>query len=71
MVTIYTTPTCSKCKILKKKMDEKKIDYTEIQGIDVMQSLGFTEVPMVKMGDRYINFREANEWVNKYNKDKE
>ena len=64
MITIYTTETCPKCKILKKKLDSKKIDYNEINDIDVLKSLDIYEVPILDVNGEYLEFNEANSWVN-------
>lgn len=64
MITIYTTETCPKCKILKKKLDSKNIDYNEVNDIDVLKSLDIYEVPILDVNGEYLEFNEANSWVN-------
>lgn len=64
MITIYTTETCPKCKILKKKLQNKEIPYVEIQDIDELIKLNIDEVPVVKVDDDIMNFNEAVTWVN-------
>lgn len=64
MITIYTTETCPKCKILKKKLQNKEIPYVEIQDIDELIKLNIDEVPVVKVDDNIMNFNEAVTWVN-------
>lgn len=64
MITIYTTETCPKCKILKKKLQSKEISYVEIQDIDELIKLNIDEVPVVKVDDNIMNFNEAVTWVN-------
>ncbi len=64
MITIYTTETCPKCKILKKKLQSKEIPYVEIQDIDELIKLNIDEVPVVKVDDNIMNFNEAVTWVN-------
>ena len=64
MITIYTTDTCPKCKILKKKLEGKKIDYKEVSDIEVLKSLDIYEVPVVEIDGNYLEFNEANNWVN-------
>ena len=64
MITIYTTETCPKCKILKKKLDSKGIEYKEVKDIEVLKSLDIYEVPVLEIDDELLEFNEANEWVN-------
>ena len=64
MITIYTTETCPKCKILKKKLQNKEIPYVEIQDIDELIKLNIDEVPVVKVDDDIMNFNEVVTWVN-------
>ena len=65
MVTIYTTDTCPKCKILKKKLDSKNINYKEVKDIEILKSLDIYEVPILEIDDgKCLEFNEANEWVN-------
>ena len=64
MITIYTTETCPKCKILKKNLQNKEIPYVEIQDIDELIKLNIDEGPVVKVDDDIMNFNEAVTWVN-------
>jgi glutaredoxin len=64
MITIYTTETCPKCKILKKKLSSKGVDFEEIWDVDVLKSLDIFEVPVLEVDGKYLEFSEANEWVN-------
>lgn len=64
MVTIYTTPTCPKCQVLKKKMADKGIEYVECQDVDKMMSMGITTVPWLEVDGELMDFGKANTWVN-------
>ncbi len=65
MITIYTTETCPKCKILKKKLDSKNIEYKEVNDVEVLKSLDIYEVPILELDNQdYLEFNQANEWVN-------
>lgn len=65
MITLYSTD-CAKCKILKKKLDGKGIEYSENGDVDKMISLGFTEVPVLDVDGEVYGFVDAVEWVNSY-----
>lgn len=64
MITIYTTEACPRCKILKKKLDSKNIQYEEINDIEILKSLDIYEVPVLEIDNELLEFNKANEWVN-------
>ena len=64
MITIYTTPTCPKCKILKKKLQEKGIEYQEFNDEDEMQRMGILSVPVMDVDGEKLDFPAAIKYVN-------
>ncbi len=65
MIILYSTG-CPLCKVLKKKLDKKGIEYMEITDKDVMISMGFERVPMLDTGKELLEFVEANSWIENY-----
>lgn len=65
MVIIYTTDTCPRCKILKKKLESKEIPFSEIQDINELLKLNIDEVPIMKVDEKLYTFGDAVDWVNK------
>ena len=63
MVTIYTTATCPKCKILKKKMDAKGIEYEECRDEEKMRDLGIMSVPVLSVDGKLLDFSEAYKYI--------
>lgn len=63
---IFYTTGCPKCKILKKKLDEKDVVYAVNDSVDEMLRLGITQVPMLSIDGQLKNFKESIEWVNNY-----
>lgn len=61
---LYSTG-CPKCEVLKKKLAEKGVQYTENNSVDEMLKLGMEAVPVLKVNDRLLDFKEAVDWVNK------
>lgn len=58
---------CPKCNVLIKKLNLMDIDYDiESNDMSEMLNLGFTEVPVLKVDDKYMTFKEANNWINTY-----
>lgn len=66
-VTLYSTG-CPKCKILEKKLLQKSIDFQVVTDRELMISLGFSTMPVLKVNDKIMNFKEAVNWVNKEDK---
>ncbi len=64
MITIYTTATCPKCKILKKKMDDKGIAYEEFTDENEMQRMGILSVPVLEVDGEQMDFPQAVKYVN-------
>mgnify|MGYP005793740743 CR=1 FL=1 len=62
MVTLYSND-CPRCKILKKKLDEKGVNYESCTDVNKMLSLGITTVPMLRVEDKMMGFSEAVKWV--------
>jgi glutaredoxin len=61
---LYSTG-CPKCEVLKKKLAEKGVQYTENNSVDEMLTLGIEAVPVLKVNDRLLDFKGAVDWVNK------
>lgn len=61
---LYSTG-CPKCEVLKKKLAEKGIQYTENNSVGEMLKLGIEAIPVLKVNDRLLDFKEAIDWVNK------
>lgn len=62
-VVLYSTG-CPKCNILKKKLTEKNISYTENQNVEEMIALNINEVPVLSVDGELMNFGNAVKWVN-------
>ena len=62
-VILYSTH-CPKCEVLKKKLAEKEISYTENNSVEEMLALGITEVPMLGIDGELKNFSAAVAWLN-------
>lgn len=63
-IVLYSTG-CPKCEVLKKKLAEKDIPYTENNSVDEMLALGITQVPVLGNNGTIMDFKQAVEWVNK------
>ena len=63
-IILYSTG-CPKCEVLKKKLTEKDIPYTENKSVDEMLALGIMQVPVLGNNGVLMDFKTAVEWVNK------
>ena len=54
---------CPRCKVLKSKLDQKKIKYENITDVELMKSLGFEDAPKLSVNGVIYNFKEAVEWI--------
>lgn len=64
MIKLYTTH-CPKCSILEKKLNNNNIKYEIIEDKDLLIELGFTTVPILEVDNNFMDFKQANEWINK------
>lgn len=66
-ITIYSLPTCPKCKILKSKILNKGLTFTEVDDIKTLQEQGIDSVPQMKIDDSpLMDFISANTWINNW-----
>lgn len=63
MPTLFSTG-CPKCTILKKKLSQKDIEYTEVNDIQQMLDMGLKSVPWLEVDGQMMNFEQANKWIN-------
>lgn len=62
MIILYSTG-CPKCDILKKKLKEANIQYTEVNDTDIMVSKGIDTLPVLEVDDVVMSFTTAVEWI--------
>ena len=62
-ITLYSTH-CPRCNVLEKKLQQKKIDYKEINDTAIMEQKGYLSVPVLEVDGKSINFKEAFNYVN-------
>lgn len=63
MPTLFSTG-CPKCTILKKKLSQKDIKYTEVNDIQQMLDMGLQSVPWLEVDGQMMDFEQANKWIN-------
>lgn len=71
MIKVYSTPTCTKCKILKEKLQSKNIEYEEInlfqhkELIDKFSKKGIMSVPIVEIDNEIMDFNNTLKLIEK------
>lgn len=61
-IILYST-NCPKCKVLEKKLEAKNISFEISNDVDHMLELGFMSAPVLQVGDKCMDFMDANKWV--------
>lgn len=64
MNIIFYSTHCPKCKVLKQKLDTKRIEYTENNSIEDMLALGIQTAPALSVDGKIMDFAPAIRWVN-------
>lgn len=60
---LYSTH-CPKCNVLEKKLNSKSIQYTIIDDIEELKKCNIDAVPVLKVNDKLLNFKEATDYIN-------
>lgn len=55
---------CPKCKVLKQKLDDRKIEYEVSEDFDELIEQNLQTVPVLKVDGEYYQFGEAIKVVN-------
>lgn len=63
MSVILFSTHCPRCNVLATKLQQKSINYEEINDVDVMVERGFTSVPMLEVDGVVYDFKKAVEWI--------
>ena len=61
---MYTQDGCPKCKILKKKLQDKNIQFSECSDVNVMMSKGVDFTPMLEIDGKMMDYATAVKWAN-------
>lgn len=62
-VILYSTG-CPKCRVLEAKLKNRNIIYHLVTDRDEMLKKGFTKVPVLKINGKFLDFYDANNWIN-------
>lgn len=62
-IILYSTG-CPKCKVLEAKLNDKHICHQVITDTSEIIKEGFSSVPVLRIDDKFLNFFDANQWIN-------
>lgn len=63
MIILYTTH-CPKCRVIETKLSKKGIAFETNDNVDEMIKLGFKFAPVLYVDGQYLDFAQANNWIN-------
>jgi glutaredoxin-related protein len=61
-VILYSTH-CPRCKVLTLKLQQKGVEFEEINDVEVMTAKGFKEAPKLEVDGTVMDFKEAVDWL--------
>lgn len=64
MIVLYTTH-CPKCRVIEQKLKQKNIEFEMKEDTQEMIKLGFKFAPVLCVDGQYLDFMQANTWINK------
>lgn len=59
-IVVYTSLICHRCRAVKRKLDEFKVEYKEVwadldaEARDLLLAKGYQEVPVTRIGEQWI-----------------
>ena len=62
-IILYTTH-CPICNVLEKKLQQKEVDYDEVNDTSIMEQKGYLSVPVLEVDGKSMDFKEAVDWIN-------
>lgn len=64
MITLYSSSSCPRCKVLKMKMDKAGIEYNVVEDIKEMEGLGIKSLPHLQLEEgKLLDFSGALAFV--------
>jgi len=63
MNVIFYTTDCPKCKVLKAKLQQAGIEFTEEHDVDVMLMKGLKAAPALEVNGHLFDFKLAIAWI--------
>lgn len=62
-IVLFSTK-CPRCNVLEKKLQQKEVDYDEVNDTSIMEQKGYLSVPVLEVDGKSMDFKEAVDWIN-------
>jgi glutaredoxin len=63
-MTVFSSSTCPKCKVLKMKLDKAGIEYTVNENVEEAAALGIKSLPYIQLSNgKLLDFAAAIAFV--------
>ena len=62
-IVLFSTK-CPRCNVLEKKLQQKEVDYDEVNDTSIMEKKGYLSVPVLEVDGKSMDFKEAVDWIN-------
>lgn len=63
MKIVFYSTHCPKCKVIEAKLKKVGLEYTEINDVDQMLSLGIRMAPVLEVDGKLLEFSDANRFL--------
>lgn len=67
MIKVYSKPQCGKCDMLKRWLDIKKIEFTEVNimedddSLSKLRDAGRLSLPVLEINEEFVDYDEFND----------
>ena len=67
MIKVYSKPNCGKCDMLKRWLEIKKIEFTEVNimedevSLSKLRDAGRLSLPVLEINDEFVDYNEFND----------
>ncbi len=65
-ITVYSSPTCPKCKMLKMELKKRDISFNDCQDEELMISKGYIHPPVVVINGTEYDFKQAVDYIKEH-----
>ena len=66
-ITLYST-NCPKCVVLEHRLKDACLEFEICRDMELMHKKGFVSAPMLEVNESTMNFVDAIQWLNSFNK---
>lgn len=70
MIILYSTG-CPRCLELKDLLERANIEYMLVSDVETILNAGIDKVPVLQVDDTKMEIKEAKEWINLQNEEKQ